>query len=147
MNRFVSLSQDPLVLQQVFAAVADSAAGAVDLFVGTTRDRSEGRVVRSLEYEAFEPMAVRVMDRLIDEAAARWSIRSAAILHRLGSVPVGEASVIIAVAGVHRSETFEACRYLIDRLKAEVPIWKQERFEGGSGAWVGIPAAAASEGT
>lgn len=139
MNRLVMITTDPLVMGMAFAAAAEHSAGAVDLFIGTTRAQTDGRIVRILEYEAYEPMAKAVMERLIDAAAAQWPLRGVAILHRIGVVPVGEASVIIAVSGVHRAEAFEACRFLIDRVKADAPIWKRERFDDGSAHWVGDP--------
>jgi molybdopterin synthase catalytic subunit len=112
-------------------AVRDPRAGAVVTFVGTTRNENAGRRVRRLEYEAFASMATKEMRRLAAEATRRWRLRKVAMVHRIGVVPVGEASVAIAVASGHRGETFEACRWLIDRLKEIVPIWKKEHYRGG----------------
>jgi molybdopterin synthase catalytic subunit len=117
-------------------AARDPRAGAVVTFVGTTRNENAGRRVRRLEYEAFEPMATGEMRRLAAEAARRWTLRKVAMVHRIGVVPVGEASVAIAVAAGHRGEAFEACRWLIDRLKEVVPIWKKEHYRGGE-IWIG----------
>ena len=117
-------------------AVRDPAAGAIVTFLGTTRNTNAGRRVVRLEYEAFASMAEREMRRLADEAKRRWPIRRVAIAHRIGRVPVGETSVAIAVSAGHRAEAFLACRWLIDRLKEIVPIWKREHFRGGV-IWIG----------
>ncbi len=119
----------------VVAAVADPVAGAVVTFVGTTRDHNEGRRVLRLEYEAYEEMAVAEMAKLGEAAAKRWPIAKVAIVHRVGVVPIGEASVVIAVSSEHREVGFTACRFLIDKLKELVPIWKKEFFEGGE-LWI-----------
>ena len=129
-------------------AVRDRKAGAIVTFVGTTRSENVGRRVTRLEYEAFESMAVKEMRRLAAAAKDRWSLRKVAMVHRIGVVPVREASVAIAVSAGHRGEAFEACRWLIDRLKELVPIWKKEHFVGGV-VWIGAqqggpPAPAAS---
>lgn len=116
--------------------VRDPAAGAVVIFLGTTRDRNAGRRVVRLEYEAFTPMAEREMRRLAEEATRRWPIRRVAMTHRIGRVPVGETSVAIAVSAGHRGEAFLACRWLIDRLKEIVPVWKREHYRGGV-IWIG----------
>jgi molybdopterin synthase catalytic subunit len=117
-------------------AVRDRQAGAIVTFVGTTRNENAGRRVTRLEYEAFESMAVKEMRRLAAAAARRWSLRKVAMVHRIGVVPVREASVAIAVSAGHRGEAFDACRWLIDRLKELVPIWKKEHFVGGV-VWIG----------
>jgi len=117
-------------------AVRDRGAGAIVTFVGTTRNENAGRRVRRLEYEAFASMATKEMRRLAAEAGRRWALRRAAMVHRIGVVPVGEASVAIAVSAAHRAEAFDACRWLIDRLKELVPIWKKEHYRGGE-IWIG----------
>ncbi len=117
-------------------AVADRRAGAVVTFVGTTRNHNVGRRVLRLEYEAYERMAKQEMRRLAKEAGTRWPITRVAMVHRIGVVPVGDASVAIAVSGGHRTEAFEACHWLIDRLKEIVPIWKKEHYRGGQ-IWIG----------
>lgn len=124
---------DPAAL---LAAVADPAAGASVVFLGTTRNENAGRKVVRLEYEAFAGMATKEMRRLATQAKRRWPLRRVAMVHRIGVVPVGEASVGIAVSAGHRAETFEACHWLIDRLKESVPIWKKEHFRGGT-IWIG----------
>ena len=117
-------------------AVRDPRAGAVVVFVGTTRNENAGRRVRRLEYEAFASMARKEMGALAREARRRWPLRKVAMAHRIGVVPVGQASVAIAVSAGHRGEAFQACRWLIDRLKEIVPIWKKEHYRGGE-VWIG----------
>jgi molybdopterin synthase catalytic subunit len=135
--------------------VASPADGAVVLFVGQTREspgtpapgqeadaaRVAGQRVEGLAYEAFEPMVLAVLDEIAAEIAARFDVRRLAIVHRVGEVPVGEASVAIAAAAPHRGAAFEACRYAIEELKARAPIWKEERYASG-GVWIGAPARA-----
>ncbi len=121
---------------KVIAAVSDPAAGAIATFIGTTRNNNDGRDVTNLEYEAYPEMAVAEMRRIGDVAAERWPISAIAIAHRIGIVPIGEASVVIAVSSPHRAAAFDACRFAIDRLKEVVPIWKKEHFRGGE-IWIG----------
>jgi molybdopterin synthase catalytic subunit len=130
------LSADAIALDEVVRAVADPAAGAIATFLGVTRDHHHDRQVTLLEYEAYPEMAEREMARIGAEAAERWPICKIAIVHRTGPVPIGEASVAIAVSSAHRPEAFAACRFVIDRLKDTVPIWKKEHFVGGD-VWVG----------
>ena len=120
----------------LLAAVGDPGAGGTTLFVGTTRNENEGRVVERLEYEAYEAMAVEEMRRIGEEIARRWRVVAVAMVHRVGVVPVGQVSVAVAVSAAHREEAFAACRYGIDTLKATVPIWKKEFYQGGE-HWVG----------
>jgi molybdopterin synthase catalytic subunit len=120
----------------VTAAVADPATGATVTFVGTTRDHNDGRSVTRLEYEAYPEMAIAEMRAIGETAQHRWPIARIAIVHRIGVVPIGEASVVIAVSAGHRRAAFEACHFAIDRLKEIVPIWKKEHFEGGE-IWIG----------
>ncbi len=117
-------------------AVASPAAGGSVLFVGTTRDHNEGRAVERLEYEAYREMAIAEMARIEAEIERRWPVLAVAMAHRLGIVPIGEASVAVAVSAPHRDQAFAACRYGIDELKTTVPIWKKEHYQGGS-LWIG----------
>jgi len=135
-NPFYRVAAEPIDTSLLLAAVADPAAGGTTLFVGTTRDENEGRVVERLEYEAYEAMAVREMQRIGADIARRWPVVAVAMSHRVGVVPVGEVSVAVAVSAAHREEAFAACRYGIDTLKATVPIWKKEYYRGGE-HWVG----------
>jgi molybdopterin synthase catalytic subunit len=127
----------PIDLDEILLSVKSPEAGAIDIFIGTTRNHSNGKDVLSLEYEAYEPMALKMLEGIIAEARRRWSVGRIAIVHRVGKVEIGEASVVIAVSAAHRREAFEACRFLIDALKRDVPIWKKEVFSDGE-AWVGL---------
>jgi molybdopterin synthase catalytic subunit len=130
------ITRSPILLARLVRAVGDPAAGAVVTFLGTTRNENAGRRVVRLEYEAFTRMAEREMRALAAEAKRRWPLRKVAMAHRIGLVPVGQASVGIAVSAGHRAEAFAACHWLIDRLKEIVPIWKREHFRGGR-VWIG----------
>jgi molybdopterin synthase catalytic subunit len=110
----------------------------VCVFVGVVRDTNAGRRVSFLEYEAYEEMALAQMQELAAEARRRWPVSELRLVHRLGRLEIGEASVAVAAASPHRAEAFEACRFLIDTLKRQVPIWKKEHFEGGA-SWVEGP--------
>ena len=126
----------PIEAAAVTAAVADTGTGATVTFIGTTRDHNDGRRVTRLEYEAYPDMAIAEMRKIGETAQQRWSITRIGIVHRIGVVPVGEASVVIAVSAGHRRAAFDACHFAIDRLKEVVPIWKKEHFEGGE-IWIG----------
>jgi molybdopterin synthase catalytic subunit len=112
------------------------AAGAVVTFDGVVRDNTKGRRVISLQYEAYEPMAVKEMRRIGAEIRERWpDVERIGIIHRFGPLKISESSVVIVVTSPHRRVAFDACRYAIDRLKQTVPIWKKEIFEDGE-EWV-----------
>jgi molybdopterin synthase catalytic subunit len=125
----------PLDPMAVVRAVEHAGIGAVVTFLGLVRDHNVGRKVTHLEYEAYEPLAVKALQRIVDEAAGRWPSVRLAIHHRTGRLEIGEASVAIAAASPHRADAFAASRYAIERIKQIVPIWKHEYFEGGD-AWV-----------
>ncbi|MBI4429521.1 MAG: molybdenum cofactor biosynthesis protein MoaE [Ignavibacteriales bacterium] len=131
----VQLTKNRIETEEVLRSVIAPESGAVNVFVGTTRNHSNGRRVTSLEYEAYEPMAVKMMERVVREAQGRWDVSRISVVHRIGKVNIGESSVVIAVSSPHRDEAFQACRFLIDRLKQVVPIWKREFFEDGSSEW------------
>jgi molybdopterin synthase catalytic subunit len=132
------LVQAPIEPRALEAECRTDADGAVVTFLGTTRDHNAGAAVERLQYEAYPEMAQRVMCALFEEAIKRYPITRARVVHRLGDVPVGEASVAVVVASPHRGPAFDACRFLIDRLKNEVPIWKREQLRAGEGArWIG----------
>ena len=117
-------------------AVESNLAGAVVLFLGTTREMTGDRRTQSLVYEAYETMARQKMAELADEARRRWPLTGCAIVHRLGKLEICEASVAIAVSSPHRQDAFEAGQWLIDTLKEVVPIWKQENWADGTSEWV-----------
>jgi molybdopterin synthase catalytic subunit len=127
----------PILLAEVENAVRHGGAGAVVGFLGTVRDRTGEHEVLALEYEAYVEMAERFLRMIGDEIADRWPGARAAIVHRIGRLEVGEASVAIAVASPHRADAFDGCRHAIERLKQDVPIWKKEVRKDGS-VWVGV---------
>jgi molybdopterin synthase catalytic subunit len=134
----IELLYEPLSPDCCLDAVRLPGSGGIVSFVGSVRDVSEGKQVRFLEYEAYEPMAMEKLEQVVAEARARWPVNAAAIQHRLGRLEIGEDAVVIAVSCPHRAEAFAACQYMIDRLKEIVPIWKKEYGEGGE-VWVGGP--------
>ncbi len=127
----IEIIKTPIDIQRVLESVHDPSAGAIDVFIGTTRDHADEKKVLTLEYEAYEPMAIRLMKNIAEDAQARWHVKKTSIVHRVGTVDVGEASIVIAVSAEHRSESFDACRFIIDTVKKTVPIWKKEYFVGG----------------
>ena len=132
---FLRVTEYPLSIDEVYAAVRKDDCGAVALFVGTVRNHHEGRVVRELSYTAFTEMAEKEFAKIAAEARERWKIGAVAIVHRTGRLAIGEASVIIGVSAPHRAEAFEACRHAIEALKKVAPIWKEEFTETGK-TWV-----------
>ena len=126
----------PIDVAALIAAAARPDCGALAVFLGTTRDHHDGRRVVKLEYEAYEPMALAGLSRLESEARSKFAIASCAIVHRLGEVPLTEASVAVIVAAPHRAAGFDACRWVMDELKRTIPIWKREIYAGGDASWV-----------
>jgi molybdopterin synthase catalytic subunit len=112
--------------------------GALCLFAGVVRNENGGRPVLRLEYEAFEEMALGLMEEIEAEVRRRWPVTGVSLVHRLGRMEIGEASVAVAVVSPHRAEAFAACRYAIDTLKATVPIWKKEYYADGA-VWLESP--------
>lgn len=131
----IQLTDIPLDIAQVIRSVDADEAGAVDVFIGTVRNRTGQRRVARLEYEAYDAMALKEMEKLAEEVRQRWPVSKLAIHHRKGTLYVGDVAVVIAVSTPHRQEAFEACKYTIDTLKQRVPIWKKEVFEDGE-EWV-----------
>lgn len=130
------LTEGPVNLTSVVVAVVDEQAGAIATFLGTVRAQSRGREVIALEYEAYEEMAGDVMAEIAAEVEERYDLCKVAITHRLGRVEVGETSVAIAVSAPHRQDALAACADVIEALKARVPLWKKELYEGGE-EWIG----------
>ena len=131
----IRLQSGPIDVPALVAAVRGDGDGAVSLFLGTVRDVNAGHRVVFLEYEAYGGMAERVMEQIAAEAKARFGVGRIAIVHRLGRVDIGEASIAIAVASAHRAAAMDACRFVIDSVKTQAPIWKREHFVGGV-VWV-----------
>lgn len=132
----IDLTQRPIDFAALTESVRSPLAGAVVLFLGTVRELTADRRTTALDYEAYPDMARARMAALADEAAARWPVIAAALVHRLGHMQPGDISVAVAVSCPHRHDAFEAGRFLIDRLKEDVPIWKLENWADGSREWV-----------
>jgi molybdopterin synthase catalytic subunit len=137
----LAIGSAPLAVERLAAALADGGAadpgadGAVVTFLGLVRNHNLGRRVRYLEYEAYEPLALKAFERIAAEVAGRWPAARLALHHRVGKLEIGEASVAIAARSPHRADAYAACRYAIERVKQIAPIWKREFFEGGD-VWV-----------
>ena len=133
----LAIGREPLQLERLVAAVARDrgADGAIASFLGVVRNHNAGRGVRYLEYEAYEPLAIKVFERIEGETRDRWPGVRLALHHRIGRLDIGDASVAIAAASPHRADAFAACRYAIERVKQIAPIWKHEFFEGGD-VWI-----------
>ena len=131
----IEVTHEPLDPEAVTRKVVKDTNGAVVTFLGTTRDNFEGKRVITLEYEAFEEMAVKKLEEIRQGLLAEFQIEDIAIAHRIGRVDIGQISLVVAVASPHRKEAFLACHEAVDRLKATVPIWKKEIYEDGS-RWV-----------
>lgn len=135
--RLLGIRDTALSLDEVFAAVGDTAAGGTALFVGTVRDHDGGADVTRLGYSSH-PTAEAELRRVAEKVAADFPVRAMAAVHRVGELSVGDLAVVVAVSCPHRAEAFEACRRLIDNLKHEVPIWKHQSFTDGTEEWVGV---------
>lgn len=131
----VALSADPIDPAAVERAVTGPEQGAILVFSGVARNRNQGKGVTGLYYEAYAPMALAELGRIVAEVAARWPAARVAVVHRTGHVAIGEPSVVIAVGAPHRAEAYEASRYTIDELKARVPVWKRETYADGT-EWI-----------
>jgi molybdopterin synthase catalytic subunit len=131
----IKITEKPIDVQRVIETASARGAGAVNLFIGTVRDLAHDKKVVWLEYEAYESMAVAETRKIIDEAAHRWALLGWAVSHRMGTLKPGEVAVAVAVSTKHRKEAFEACQFIIDKLKENVPIFKKEVFEDGE-EWV-----------
>ncbi|QEH33639.1 Molybdopterin synthase catalytic subunit [Aquisphaera giovannonii] len=132
----IEITDSPLDHAAITDGVRSKAAGAVCSFLGTVREMTGARRTLTLDYEAYREMALKKMAELESEARARWPILEIALVHRVGRLDLGEISVVVAVSTPHRSDSFEACRWLIDTLKDVVPIWKRETWADGTEEWV-----------
>jgi molybdopterin synthase catalytic subunit len=129
------LSAGPLDLAELLAGAHHPRAGAVVLFSGEVRDHNRGREVAFLEYEAYLPLASKLMGEILAEAKEKWQLTIAVARHRVGKVAIGETAVVVITASPHRSEAYAANRYIIDRIKHEAPIWKNEHYTDGTHEW------------
>jgi MoaE-MoaD fusion protein len=126
------ITRDIIPVAQISSQFRAAEDGAVVAFEGIVRKHSQGRRTLYLDYEAYEPMAIRIMQEIGEEARKRFPVSRVAIIHRIGRLEIGETSVLIVTASAHRAAAFDGCRYAIDELKRRVPIWKKEQFEEGS---------------
>ncbi|MFD2574298.1 molybdenum cofactor biosynthesis protein MoaE [Spirosoma soli] len=131
----IAITTDPIDVASALKYLQSDQAGAIDLFLGVVRDNTQERPVDRLEYEAYDRMAISEMQKIADEAHRRWPLLRYTIIHRKGTLLIGEMAVLIGVATAHRNDSFDACRYMIDTIKQTVPIWKKEVFTDGE-EWV-----------
>ncbi len=132
----VAIQTFKIDVHSVLRELRSDATGGIDLFVGTVRNHAGGKPVARLEYTAYRPMAMEILEKIEAEIRARWPVHNVILIHRVGTLAVGDVAVVTAVAASHRAEAFEACRYAIERIKADVPIWKKEFGpDDPEGAW------------
>ncbi|WP_420150654.1 molybdenum cofactor biosynthesis protein MoaE [Spirosoma sp.] len=131
----ITLTSEPIDVASALKDLHSERAGAVDLFLGVVRDNTNQRSVDRLEYEAYDRMAISEIQKIADTACERWPILRYTVIHRKGTLQIGEIAVLIGVSTAHRADAFEACRYIIDTIKQTVPIWKKEIFTDGE-QWV-----------
>jgi molybdopterin synthase catalytic subunit len=136
--RLVAVRESELSVDEVHRAVADPGAGGIALFVGTVRDSDHAQRVSGLSYSAH-PSALAELRRVAEEVAEKYRVTGVAAVHRVGDLAIGDLAVVVAVSCPHRAEAFDACRALIEELKASVPIWKHQEFADGTSEWVGSP--------
>jgi len=136
--RLVALRETPIDAAEVVAALDDDASGGLTLFVGRVRDHDGGKTVGGLDYTAH-PTALEKLQEVCDRVAEEYDVHGVAAVHRVGTLAIGDVAVVVATTTAHRGEAFAASRALIDTLKAEVPIWKHQRFGDGTEEWVGAP--------
>lgn len=131
----IKITEKAIDVQKVIETASSLGAGAVNVFIGTVRNTAHNKNVVWLEYEAYEAMAVAEIRKIIDEASTKWGLLGWAVSHRIGTLKPGEVAVVVAVSSPHRKESFEACQFIMDNVKAKAPIWKKEVFEDGE-EWV-----------
>ncbi len=131
----IEITDQPIDVIKVIEAASLNEAGAINTFIGTVRNQTSGKKVLRLEYEAYEPMAISEIRKIVDHANDTWKVLGFAVSHRVGVLNSGEIAVVVAVSTAHRKASFEACQFIIDSLKQTVPIWKREFFEDGD-QWV-----------
>ena len=132
----VTIASSPIDLDAFRKQLEDITCGGAVFFEGRVRDHNEGRGVERLEYEAYEPLSIKEGEAIMEEARARWSFARAACIHRTGMLELGEVAVVVGVVSAHRDEAFQAARFIIDEIKARLPIWKREHYLDGERSWV-----------
>jgi len=135
MQTFDYLTYTSIDVNAILKSLKDSHSGGIVLFCGDVRLNNKGKEVSYLEYEAYEPMARNKINEIVAEAIKRWKLNNSVCVHRLGRLDITDTAVIVITSSIHRAEAYEANRYIIDRIKAEVPIWKNEFFTDGSNEW------------
>lgn len=136
MSSAASVTREPIDAARILAEVGTASDGAMLLFLGIVRNRNEGRPVDHLDYDAYVQMAEKTLAEIVDEARARWEVGEVRVVHRIGRLEIGEASVAIAVASPHRDGAYQASRYVIEELKRRAPIWKREGYLDGESEWL-----------
>lgn len=132
----IKIVDEPIDEISIRTWIGTDGSGAICIFLGRSRDNHDGKKVIKLEYEGYRTMAAQELKKIAAHMLKQWELERVAIVHRLGLVPIGESSVLIAVSAPHRDAAFTACRYGIDQIKVSVPIWKKEFYEGGE-RWIG----------
>ena len=132
---FIEVTRDELIQQKLYDFCVTENTGAVDIFVGTVRDHFDGRKVQSIDYHGYSEMAESVLLNIVKKTSEQWPINRIAIQHRLGLLQVKDISVIIAVSSPHRADAFSACRFIIEEIKKDLPVWKKENFLDGQAEW------------
>lgn len=135
MQDFFQITSQPIIPQEIIQKVESTNCGAVNVFIGTVRNWNQQKKVVRLEYESYEPMALKKIEEIAGEVKKKWPVEKIAVSHRVGHLNIGEIAVVVAVSTPHRKESFEACQYMIDTLKKIVPIWKKEIYEDGE-VWI-----------
>lgn len=136
MDMGIQLTKEPIDYQALVEAARRPESGAVVLFLGTVRELSEGRSVASLEYDAYVPMAEKKLEEVVTDARRQWPLNHVAVTHRFGRLELGDIAVAVVTASGHRAEAFESARWIMDTIKAVVPIWKRENWKDGEADWV-----------
>ncbi len=133
--KITAFQKEAIEVEKVIRETGSNSDGALVTFTGRARNRSKGKEVLKLEYELYETMALKELEKIVDVAIEKWSLSCCTVIHRYGTVNIGEASIIIAVSSPHRKESFSACMYIIDEIKKKVPVWKKEFYSDGS-VWI-----------
>jgi len=134
--KYIITQKEPINLDELLSRGDSSSDGADLVFIGKVRNHSRGKTVLYIDYEIYDSMAVKELNRIVDEAMEKWALSRVLIVHRYGKVEIGEASIVIAVSSSHRDESYQSSRYIIDEIKKRVPIWKKEFYSDGSD-WIG----------
>ena len=130
------ITPDIISLQSISAMEENNCIGARSIFEGTVRNTNDGHEVKKLEYECYESLAIKEGDQILDEAIEKFDLIDAFCIHRVGTLEIGEAAVIVVATSGHRDQSFKGCRYIIDEVKSRVPIWKKEYYEDGETEWL-----------